>query len=82
MVGTPEGQEVMGSSTGTFAEESLDIDYSPGQIAAFKGAQMIRNERKLREGSETFSANMMHTPRLGKKLLVLDLDYCQSFLRD
>ncbi|KDE08451.1 hypothetical protein MVLG_01233 [Microbotryum lychnidis-dioicae p1A1 Lamole] len=74
MIGTPEGEEhkEMAGPT-TVREQELDVDYSS---AEYKAAQNVRNMRKLKHAIAALNVDEMNPPRAGKKLLVLDLDYC------
>ncbi|KAI5478438.1 ubiquitin-like domain-containing CTD phosphatase 1 [Pseudohyphozyma bogoriensis] len=76
MIGTPEGMEMkeVGSATGETPQ--ADVDYSASAKAAQRAAQNVRNRRKLKEASEALKLDIMTPPRPGKRLLVLDLDYC------
>ncbi|SCV68280.1 BQ2448_401 [Microbotryum intermedium] len=74
MIGTPEGEEHKEMAGPTTArEQELDIDYNSDE---YKAAQNVRNMRKLKQAIAALTIDEMNPPRAGKKLLVLDLDYC------
>ncbi|KAM0793299.1 hypothetical protein ACM66B_000759 [Microbotryomycetes sp. NB124-2] len=72
MVGTPEGEE-LGPPPPDQAED--DIDYTAQGLldVALQGA---RNRRKLAQTIDSYTIDVMQQPTPGKRLLVLDLDYC------
>ncbi|GAA5857203.1 hypothetical protein JCM8547_009368 [Rhodosporidiobolus lusitaniae] len=76
MIGTPEGEEHQ--AIGPSAKEDGDLDYGKEEARkkAFQAVQSVRNRRKLKEAAEKLELSVMNAPRPGKKLLVLDLDYC------
>ncbi|GAA5832277.1 hypothetical protein JCM11251_004304 [Rhodosporidiobolus azoricus] len=76
MVGTPEGEEH--KAVGPSAQDDGDIDYAKAeaQKKAHWAVQSVRNRRKLVEETEKLKLDLMAQPREGKRLLVVDLDYC------
>ncbi|KAK4057984.1 hypothetical protein OIO90_000723 [Microbotryomycetes sp. JL221] len=72
MVGTPEGQELGPPPP---SETEVDIDYS-GQDMLDVAQQGARNRRKLAQTIGSYTIDIMQQPQPGKRLLVLDLDYC------
>ena len=56
----------------------LDVDFTLNPAAARAYLNDSRNQRKIREVTRKLELNIMNPPRLGKKLLVLDLDYSPS----
>lgn len=58
----------------------LDVDFTEDLAAsdAYKTDQ--RNVRKVREATEKLKINIIHPLRVGKKLLVLDIDYSKKCL--
>lgn len=58
----------------------LDIDFSedPAAAAAYQNDQ--RNIRKIREATEKLNIDIISPFRVGKKLLVLDIDYSECFI--
>lgn len=78
LVGTPEGAEIKDPSQLEFLPDvvnDLDVDISDNveASAAYKNDQ--RNKRKVKEATEKLQLNVIHPLRVGKKLLVLDIDY-------
>ncbi|KAK4054948.1 hypothetical protein OIV83_000872 [Microbotryomycetes sp. JL201] len=73
MVGTPEGEELGPPPPPNDAED--DIDYAAQGLldVALQGA---RNRRKLAQTINAYKIDIMQHPTQGKRLLVLDLDYC------
>ncbi|BGP12797.1 hypothetical protein JCM10213_008058 [Rhodosporidiobolus nylandii] len=76
MIGTPEGEEHQ--AVGPTAQEDGDMDYAAedARKKAHIAVQSVRNRRKLKETAEKLTIDLMDQPRPGKKLLVIDLDYC------
>ncbi|GAA5913996.1 hypothetical protein JCM6882_002593 [Rhodosporidiobolus microsporus] len=76
MVGTPEGEEH--KAIGPSAQDDGDMDYgkAEAQRKAHLAVQSVRNRRKLKEEAEKLQIDLMAQPREGKRLLVVDLDYC------
>ncbi|GAA6036906.1 hypothetical protein JCM8097_006347 [Rhodosporidiobolus ruineniae] len=76
MIGTPEGEEH--KAVGPQPDDAADLDYgkAEAQKQAYLAVQNVRNRRKLKEATEALELGVMAQPRPGKKLLVIDLDYC------
>lgn len=55
----------------------LDVDFSANPDAAQAYLHDRRNHRKIREASRRIDIEVMNPLRVGKKLLVLDIDYSE-----
>ena len=58
----------------------LDLDFSANHAAAESHKNDQRNTRKIREATENLKINLIHPLRVGKRILVLDIDYSQYFI--
>ncbi|KAF9960802.1 hypothetical protein BGZ70_008488 [Mortierella alpina] len=72
MMGTPEAKVIKAPETMPDVLNDLEEDYTPDDEAF---ASMAQNQKSLRSTISKCDINIMHPPRAGKKLLVLDLDY-------
>ncbi|EIN07108.1 HAD subfamily IIID h [Punctularia strigosozonata HHB-11173 SS5] len=78
LVGTPEGHEIKDPSEIEFLPDvvnDLDIDFYADPAAADTYKNDQRNVRKIKEMTKKLKLNIIHPPRPGKRLLVLDIDY-------
>lgn len=57
----------------------IDVSQYPDLMLSFANDQ--RNIRKVKEATEALELHIMHPPREGKPLLVLDLDYSKYLTR-
>ncbi|KAF8720582.1 hypothetical protein AX14_010924 [Amanita brunnescens Koide BX004] len=78
LVGTPEGAEIKDPSQLEYLPgvvNDLDVDFSDNieEATAYKNDQ--RNKRKIKEATTKLQLNIITPLRVGRKLLVLDIDY-------
>eukprot|EP01006_Ploeotia_vitrea_P033441 TRINITY_DN65549_c12_g1_i1.p1 TRINITY_DN65549_c12_g1~~TRINITY_DN65549_c12_g1_i1.p1 ORF type:complete len:377 (+),score=217.10 TRINITY_DN65549_c12_g1_i1:157-1131(+) len=75
MIGTPEEELFVDLADGMEPDVLNDLDYEYKPDEADNAVKDSDNIAKVEEYSAKLKLNMLHQPRPGKKLLVLDLDY-------
>jgi ubiquitin-like domain-containing CTD phosphatase 1 len=81
LIGTPEGAEIKDPSQLEFLPDvvnDLDVDFSDNAEASAVYRNDQRNKRKVKDATQKLQLNIIHPLRVGKKLLVLDIDYSQG----